>query len=309
MVEGVSKRAPKERPQHQPKPPWLKVSLPGGTTYAEIQKRVRGASLNTVCMEARCPNVGECWSQGTATLMLLGDTCTRGCRFCSVGSGKPALPDEREPEKVVETVMAMGLDYVVLTMVDRDDLPDGGAAHVATTVKALKQALPELVVELLTGDFQGKMDHLKVIVDSDAQVLGHNLETVSELTHLVRDPRCGYEQSLAVLSTYKELAPERLTKSSLMLGLGETREQVHEAMADLREHRVDILTLGQYLQPSRAHLPVVEYVEPGEFEELAQKARALGFTQVAAGPLVRSSYRAAELATKEVLLANQGSSQ
>ena len=296
--------------RRQPKPPWLRVTLPGGQAYREVRQRLGQARLNTVCQEARCPNLGECWAHGTATIMLLGDVCTRGCRFCAVASGQPAPADPHEPQQVMETVRGLGLDHVVLTMVDRDDLPDGGARHLVDTVALLRQELPQVTVELLTGDHRGDRQALALIARSGARVLAHNLETVERLTPLTRDPRCGYRLSLDVLAAYRELAPSPtpattsnngsacLTKSSLMLGLGETEAELLEAMSDLRKAGVDLLTLGQYLQPTRHHLPVVEYVTPERFESLGQLALDMGFKDVAAGPLVRSSYKAGELLNK-----------
>ena len=231
--------------------------------------------------------------------MLLGDICTRGCRFCAVGSGQPAPPDPEEPRHVLETVPAMELDHVVLTMVDRDDLPDGGACLVVDTVTLLNRSLPDLKVEVLTGDFQGRRESLATIAASGAQVLAHNLETVERLTPKVRDPRCGYRLSLEVLAAYHELTPDRFVKSSLMLGLGETEAEVATTMKELREAGADLLTLGQYLQPTPRHLPVAEYITPQQFDHLADMAREAGFSRVASGPLVRSSYRAAELAGLE----------
>jgi len=286
-------------PSRQAKPPWLRVTLPGGDTYRHVRERLGEARLNTVCQEARCPNLGECWAHGTATIMLLGDVCTRACRFCAVGSGLPAPPDPDEPGNVLETVRELGLDHVVLTVVDRDDLADGGARHIADTVALIQKELPDVTVELLTGDHRGDRAALATIAGSGARVLAHNLETVERLTPLTRDPRCGYRLSLEVLSAYHELAPDaRLTKSSLMLGLGETEDEVRSAMEDLRDVGVDLLTLGQYLQPTSSHLPVAEYVTPQRFEELGQQALDLGFADVASGPLVRSSYRAAQLLGK-----------
>ena len=275
--------------------------MPGGQAYREVRERLKEARLNTVCQEARCPNLGECWARGTATIMLLGDVCTRACRFCAVSSGQPAPPDPGEPRQVVESVRTLGLEHVVLTVVDRDDLPDGGARHIAGTVALLRDELPEVTVETLTGDHGGDRAALALIAGSGARVLAHNLETVERLTPLTRDPRCGYRLSLEVLAAYRELAPAAegcLTKSSLMLGLGETESEVQAAMEDLRAAGVDLLTLGQYLQPTSRHLPVAEYVTPERFEALGAQARRLGFADVASGPLVRSSYRAAQLLAK-----------
>ena len=277
------------------KPRWLKVPIPGGPEVQRLSRILRQRGLHTVCEEARCPNIGECWAGGTATFMVLGDTCTRGCRFCAIKThrdGEPVDPDE--PEKVAEAAGALGLRYVVLTMVDRDDLPDGGAAHVAATIRAIKRSAPDVIVEALTGDFGGDRELVATVLDGGPDVFGHNLETVLRLTPRVRDRRCGYVQSLGVLAAAKEIVPQVVTKSSLMLGLGESDREVEQSLDDLREHAVDVVTLGQYLRPSLAHLPVREHVTPARFK--AHEARALrkGFLYVASGPLVRSSYRAAE---------------
>jgi lipoyl synthase len=249
-----------------------------------------------VCEEALCPNIAECWGGGTATLMVLGDVCTRGCRFCGVATGHPGgVVDPGEPDKVAEAVLAMGLSYVVLTSVDRDDLPDGGAAHFAACVGAIKRRDPRTLVETLTGDMQGDERALAVLAVSGAEVLAHNLETVERLHPMVRDPRARYAQSLLVLAAFKRLRPEAVTKSSLMLGLGEREDEVLTAMDDLRAAGVEILTMGQYLRPTRKHLPVVEYLPPARFDHYRALALARGFRFVAAGPLVRSSYRAGEL--------------
>jgi len=278
------------------KPSWLKVPLPKGPVVHGLARELRARGLATVCEEARCPNMGECWDGGTATFMLLGDTCTRGCRFCAVKtSSRGQELDLAEPEKVAEAVQAMGLRYVVLTMVDRDDLPDGGAAHVAATIRSIKAQDSATLVEALTGDFQGRREQLELLLDSGRpEVFAHNLETVLRLTPRVRDQRCSYVQSLKVLRMAKDLAPELVTKSSLMLGLGESEREVDQAMDDLREHGVDVLTLGQYLRPSIKHLPVREHVTPARFKAYQQRAQRKGFLYVASGPLVRSSYKAAE---------------
>jgi lipoic acid synthetase len=281
--------------------PWIRVRMPGAGQFYPIRERLRGLGLHTVCEEARCPNMAECWGGGTATLMVLGDVCTRGCRFCSVTTGHPGAPDPCEPDKVAQATAAMGLEYVVLTAVDRDDLPDGGAAHFAACVRAIKRQDPRVLVETLTGDMLGDERALGVLAASGAEVLAHNLETVERLQPMVRDPRAGYSQSLGVLAAFKRLRPAAFTKSSLMLGLGEREEEVLRAMDDLRGVGVDILTLGQYLRPTKKHLPVVEYVEPARFAAYEAEGLARGFRFVAAGPLVRSSYRAGELFVKHLL--------
>ncbi len=281
------------------KPSWLKVPIPAGPTVARLSKTLRDRGLHTVCEEARCPNMGECWDGGTATFMVLGDTCTRGCRFCAVKTHAQGNPvDAEEPEKVAEASVAMGLKYVVLTMVDRDDLPDGGAGHVAATIRAIKQRNPEILVEALVGDMDGgrpgRNDRIQTILDGGPDVYAHNIETVLRLTPRVRDHRCSYVTSLDTLRTAKQLRPDVVTKSSLMLGLGESEREIEQAMNDLREHDVDVVTFGQYLRPTLKHLPVKEHVTPARFKALEQRAQQKGFLYVASGPLVRSSYKAAE---------------
>jgi lipoyl synthase len=278
------------------KPEWLKVRAPGGARYTHIKETLRKYDLHTVCEEARCPNVGECWGEGTATIMVLGETCTRGCRFCAVNTGNPrGAYDPREPDHVGRTISAMELDYVVLTMVDRDDLLDGGARHVADTVQAIKRRRPEVLVETLVGDFQGVLrDVATVVTDGRPDVFAHNVETVERLQRGVRDVRCSYERSLAVLEHAKKADPEVYTKSSIMLGLGEEISEVTDTMRGLRGVGVDVLTLGQYLRPSSKHLEVARFVHPDEFAALRDEGLSMGFKYVASGPLVRSSYRAAE---------------
>lgn len=279
----------------QPKPEWLRVRAPGGANYERIKGLLQTRRLHTVCEEAHCPNVGECWGGGTATIMLMGDTCTRGCRFCMVKSGNPrGVLDPVEPENVARVVAEMRLTYVVLTSVDRDDLPDGGASHFADTIRAIKRYDSEILVEALIPDFQGDFRDLREVVEAKPEVIAHNIETTMSLTPKVRDPRATYFQSLQVLHNIKRLKLNILSKTSIMLGLGETDEELTKAMNDLRDVHCDILTLGQYLRPSRGHLPVVEYVRPERFESLRREAEAKGFAYVAAGPLVRSSYRAGE---------------
>ncbi len=283
------------RPRRPPKPDWLKVRAPGGERYAFLKRTLRERGLYTVCEEARCPNVGECWGGGTATFMLLGDVCTRGCRFCAVTTGDPAgRIDRDEPRKLAESIAAMQLRYVVLTMVDRDDLQDGGAAHVAECVREIKRQRQELIVEALVGDFRGDEAAVETVCAAGVDVFAHNVETVSRLQRTVRDARCGYEQSLRVLAHARRAAGAPYTKSSIMLGLGETESELIETFRDLRSVGVDFLTLGQYLQPTPRHLPVREWITPARFAELEQLARRQGFLYVAAGPLVRSSYRAGE---------------
>jgi lipoic acid synthetase len=284
------------QPRFAPKPPWLKVRAPGGDRYNQLKETFRKLDLHTVCEEARCPNVGECWGEGTATVMLLGDTCTRGCRFCAVTTGQPrGAVDVREPEHVARALSRMPLKYVVMTMVDRDDLLDGGAGHVARTVTRLKELRPEMLVETLLGDFGGHLDHVDTTVDAAPDVWAHNIEVVRRLQRTIRDVRCSYEQSLRVLERAKQRAPSILTKSSIMVGIGETDEEVLEAMRDLRSAGVDVVTLGQYLRPTPKHAAVDRFVEPARFDEYAREGKAMGFQYVASGPLVRSAYKAAEV--------------
>jgi lipoic acid synthetase len=290
------------RARFAPKPPWLKVRAPGGERYGALKETFRRLDLHTVCEEARCPNVGECWAEGTATVMLLGDTCTRGCRFCAVKTGQPrGAVDVREPEHVARALSSMPLTYVVMTMVDRDDLLDGGADHVAKTVRRLKELRPDMLVETLVGDFGGHMHAVDTTVDARPDVWAHNVEVVKRLQGVIRDARCGYDQSLAVLRRAKERVPETVTKSSIMVGIGESDDEVVETMRDLRSAGVDVVTIGQYLRPTTRHAPVDRYVEPERFDAYAAEGRSMGFSFVASGPLVRSSYKAAEVFVRSVL--------
>ncbi len=287
-------------PARLPKPRWLKAQLPSDPRYYETRKIVNEHRLATVCEESKCPNVGECWSHGTATIMLMGAVCTRACRFCSVDTGNPGgWLDAEEPANAARSVKLMNLKYVVLTSVDRDDLADGGAAHYAACIRAIRDENPDTAVEALTPDFQGRLKDVEVVVDSGLQVFAQNLETVERLTHPVRDPRAGYQQTLDVLRHAKQHRPDVLTKTSLMLGLGETDAEVEQAMADIRAANVDIVTLGQYLQPTANHLPVERFVSPDAFRALREKGLALGFMEVVAGPMVRSSYRADQVFQKD----------
>ncbi|KAJ0504109.1 putative lipoyl synthase [Helianthus annuus] len=283
------------------KPGWLRQKAPQGDKYQEVKDSLSRLKLNTVCEEAQCPNIGECWNGGgdgiaTATIMVLGDTCTRGCRFCAVKTSKnPAPPDPMEPQNTAEAVVSWGVDYIVLTSVDRDDLLDGGSGHFAETVRAMKNKKPEIMVECLTSDFRGDLDAVSLLTNSGLDVFAHNIETVKRLQRIVRDPRAGYEQSLSVLKHAKASKEGMITKTSIMLGLGETDDELKEAMNDLRAIDVDILTLGQYLQPTPLHLTVKEYVTPEKFSYWKEYGESIGFRYVASGPLVRSSYRAGEL--------------
>ncbi len=282
------------------KPEWLKVRLPHGEGYERVKAILQRTKLNTVCQEARCPNMGECWGGGTATVMLMGEICTRACRFCHVKVGKPEALDMSEPENLARAVKELSLKYLVVTSVDRDDLSDGGAGHFAQAITALRRESPETIVEVLIPDFAGKTADLDTVALAAPHVIAHNVETVKRLQPTVRDRRANYEQSLSVLAHLKQRHGV-YTKSSIMLGLGETEEELLECCADLRARDVDVLTLGQYLQPSRFHLKVERMYSPREFEALAEKARAMGFLYVAAGPLVRSSYRAAEFFMKGLM--------
>jgi lipoic acid synthetase len=275
------------------KPRWLRAPLATGARYEALRRSVREHRLSTVCEEAHCPNIGECWNAGTATLLLMGSVCTRACRFCAVDTGNPrGWLDPEEPENAARTVALMGLGYVVLTSVDRDDLPDGGAAHLAACVRAIKAASPATAVEALTPDFQGVLADVETVLDSGIEVFAQNLETVERLTHPVRDPRAGYRQTLDVLAHAKRHRRNVLTKTSLMLGLGETTDELLRTMDDLRAIGCDILTLGQYLRPTANHLPVERYVLPAEFLALRAEALQRGFVECVSGPMVRSSYRA-----------------
>jgi lipoic acid synthetase len=284
---------------HTPKPDWLKVRAPSGENYTKIKEMMGELKLATVCQEAKCPNIGECWSGGTATFMLMGEVCTRGCRFCHVKTGNPkGQIDPFEPEKVAYSISQMSLEYVVITSVDRDDLPDQGANHFARTVSTIKKLKSDLIVEILTPDFRGQLDLVKIIVDAKPDVFAHNIETVERLTPSVRDPRARYRQSLSVLEGVKKFDSSRYTKSSIMLGLGETDEEVTQALKDLRDVGCDVVTFGQYLQPTKRHLKVIEYITPEKFKEWQARAESMGFLYVASGPLVRSSYRAGEFFMK-----------
>jgi lipoic acid synthetase len=305
--------------QREPKPAWLKhsalkklnASTPQGQNFLRLKKDVRRLKLATVCEEAKCPNIGECWGGGdgpeedrvaTATVMLMGDTCTRGCRFCSVKTARaPAPLDPAEPQHVGEAVADWGLDYVVLTSVDRDDVFDGGASHIARTIESLKRENPSLLVECLTPDFQGNREHVELVARAGLDVYAHNIETVERLQRRVRDPRANYAQTLQVLEWAKAAAPNTITKTSIMLGFGETSAEVEQTMRDLRTAGVEILTLGQYLRPTKKHMKVSAYITPAAFEQYKLMGESLGFAFVASGPMVRSSYRAGELFVSNIL--------
>lgn len=295
-----------------PKPEWLKVRAPGGDTYHRLKQTFRELDLYTVCEEARCPNVGECWREGTATVMLLGDVCTRGCRFCAVTTGDPrGAVDVREPEHVARAIARLDLQYVVMTMVNRDDLLDGGAEHVARTVARLRELRPDILIETLVGDFQGHMSAVEVVALAAPDVFAHNIECVRRITRTVRDARSSYDRSLDVLRRARQVAERqgalgsplgrRLTKSSIMVGLGESDAEVIEALRDLRDAGVDVVTIGQYLRPSPKHHEVIRFVPPETFAEYERAAVEMGFLYAASGPLVRSSYRAAEVFLRSLL--------
>lgn len=288
-------------------PEWLKTPIPNNSNYKKIKQDLRGLGLHTVCEEARCPNISDCWggsskAAATATIMLMGDTCTRGCRFCSVKTSKAPPPlDPHEPENTAEALAKWGLGYVVLTSVDRDDLADGGARHFAETVRKIKLKRPETLVECLTGDYAGDAEWVKHMAESGMDVYAHNVETVEALTPQVRDRRANFQQSLFVLKTAKETSPTLITKTSMMLGLGETEEQMWDALRQLRKADVDVVTFGQYMRPTKRHMPVHEYVTPDVFEMWRQRALDMGFLYCASGPLVRSSYKAGEAFIENVL--------
>jgi lipoic acid synthetase len=281
------------------KPDWLRIRLRGGPKFDKVRDIVHQHKLSTVCEEAKCPNMSECWSAGTATIMLMGDVCTRACRFCAVNTGNPrGWLDESEPNNAARSVQLMKLRYVVLTSVNRDDLEDGGAGHYAACVKRVKEVNPDTGVEALTPDFMGVLGDVETVVDSGIAVFAQNIETVQRLTHPVRDPRASYQQTLDVLAHAKAYRPDVLTKTSVMLGLGETEEEIMACMDDLRKAQVDILTFGQYLQPTRNHYPISRYVTPEEFEQYREWGLEKGFFEVVSGVLVRSSYRAEQVLAK-----------
>lgn len=303
MSEVVTKKS------RIPKPDWLKVRAPSGENYTRIKGLLSELKLATVCQEAKCPNMGECWSGGTATFMLMGEICTRGCRFCNVktGNAKLGLPpvDPFEPEKVAFSISQMKLTYVVITSVDRDDMPDQGADHFARTVRTIKKLDPNLIVEILTPDFRGEENLILHLAESQPDVFAHNIETVERLTPSVRDPRAKYRQSLRVLQLVKEHDSKMHTKSSIMLGLGEKEEEIVQTLKDLRAVGCDVVTFGQYLQPTEKHLKVIEFITPEKFSQWQSIAESMGFLYVASGPLVRSSYRAGEFFMKGMINKNR----
>ncbi len=279
------------------KPDWLRFTNSFTPKFKEVKRIVKENHLNTVCVEAMCPNINECWSHGTATFMLLGDVCTRACKFCAVDTGNPrGRLDKKEPYKVAQSIKKMALKYAVLTSVNRDDLADGGAKHYSNTIKAVKETCPKVMVEALTPDFEGKNRSISILLSSNLDVFAQNVETVERLTLRVRDPRAGYQQTLNVLEKAKKFNPDVLTKTSLMLGLGETTKEIESTMMDAYSVGVEILTLGQYLRPTLNHLPVERYVPPEEFLHYKNIAKEMGFKEVASGPMVRSSYRADKVA-------------
>ena len=299
IKDGIKSRRDAPALEVGKKPKWLRAKMPGGERFSDVRRTVRDNRLSTVCEESMCPNIGECWNAGTATIMVMGSVCTRACRFCAVDTGNPrGWLDHEEPENTARAVQLMGLKYVVITSVDRDDLDDGGAEHYAECVRAIKRLNPETAVEALTPDFNGVMSDVEKVVDSGLEVFAQNVETVRRLTHPVRDPRASYEQTLAVLEHAKKHRPDVLTKTSLMLGLGEKDHEIMETMEDLRAVGVDILTFGQYLRPTPNHLAIERYVTPDEFDTYRQEGLDKGFLEVVAGPMVRSSYRAEQVLQK-----------
>ena len=280
--------------EREKKPSWIRMTANQvNQNYSLIKNKVKNLNLSTVCEEAKCPNLSECWSRGTATFMLMGDTCTRACQFCSVNTGNPnGWLDKDEPRKIAETISLMSLKYIVLTCVNRDDIPDGGAQHFASTVEAIKALSPQTEVEVLTSDFNGAYDSIETVVNSPIKVFAQNIETVERLTHPIRDPRAGYSKTLDVLKTAKEINPNMITKSSIILGLGETEDEIYQTFEDLRKHDVDIVTLGQYLRPTLNHYPIDRWVTPKEFDLYRKVGLKYGFLEVVSSPMARSSYRA-----------------
>jgi lipoic acid synthetase len=300
VVSGIPRTVPISPDAPAPRgnrPEWLKVRFPQGHNYNELKGLMRGLNLHTICEEALCPNIGECWNNRTATFLILGDVCTRNCGFCAVTTGRPTGLDLEEPERLARAVQQIGLKHIVITSVTRDDLPDGGSAIYAETIRRLRGYSPELTIEVLIPDFMGNWDALRTVMDARPDILNHNIETVPRLYRRVR-PKAIYPQSLELLRRARALAPDIVTKSGLMVGLGETRQELSQTFADLRAHHVDVLTVGQYMRPTMQHLPIERYVAPEEFASYKQEALALGFRHVESGPLVRSSYHAHEQVEK-----------
>ena len=296
-IRNGIKPNPNQKIPIERKPTWLRVKSQNSVKYRQLKEIVSSKQLHTVCEEAMCPNIQECWSHGTATFMLLGSVCTRACKFCAVDTGNPkGILDKDEPTKVANSISNMELKYAVLTSVNRDDLSDGGAEHFATTVRAIKEKSPKVIVETLVPDFLGNKKSIEILLNSNLEVFAQNLETVRRLTKRVRDPRAGYDQTLEVLSYAKKYTPSVITKTSLMLGLGETKDEIMESFSDIRATGVDVLTLGQYMRPTINHLPVEKWYTPEEFKEYKKAAIEIGFIEVASGPMVRSSYRADKIA-------------
>ena len=289
---------------HKRLPSWLKVPMPIGPNYIETRNLIRNSGLNTVCVEAKCPNIGDCWDRKTATFMILGDVCTRACRYCAVTSGKPLELDPNEPDRLAKAVAMLALDYVVITSVDRDDLGDGGASVFAQCITSIKKLAPNCKVEILTPDFAGNFNSLKIVLEAGPTVLNHNIETVRSIFNKVR-PKGNYDLSLEFLRLSKEIAPHTPTKSGIMVGLGESRSELSQTMRDLKANGVDLLTVGQYLRPSTKHTTMSRFYHPDEFKDIEEEGNSLGFTNVASGPLIRSSYHADEQQTAS--LVNAGS--
>lgn len=299
IKNGIKSRRDTAEVPRGNKPKWLRAKMPSGSGYSRVRQTVKDHRLSTVCEESMCPNIGECWNAGTATIMVMGSVCTRACRFCAVDTGNPrGWLDAEEPLNAARAVKLMNLNYIVLTSVDRDDLADGGASHYAACVREIKNMNPQTAVEALTPDFNGVMEHIETVVDSGLEVFAQNVETVKRLTHPVRDPRAGYEQTIDVLAHAKKHRPDVLTKTSLMLGLGETDAEIMKTMDDLRDADVDIVTFGQYLRPTPNHLAIERYVTPDEFDTYRREGLEKGFLEVVAGPMVRSSYRAEQVLQK-----------
>ena len=299
IKNGVKTRRDATEIRYGDKPRWLRAKMPSGAGYSGVKKTIREHRLSTVCEESMCPNIGECWNNGTATIMVMGSVCTRACRFCAVDTGNPrGWLDHEEPLNTARAVKLMNLNYVVITSVDRDDLDDGGAGHYAACVREIKKMNPNTAVEALTPDFNGVTAHVELVVDSGLEVFAQNVETVERLTHPVRDPRAGYQQTIDVLAHAKKHRPDVLTKTSLMLGLGERDHEIIKTLHDLHNAGVDIVTLGQYLRPTPNHLAIERYVSPDDFNAYRKEGLDIGFLEVVAGPLVRSSYRAERVLQK-----------